>query len=88
MAAYIYQLSNGLLFSTCPSSNDPIAPAAVLAANGLGVAYGPPLGPTISWNPVTLSTTTVVPANPVLPPPVSGTLTFGGVNYTISGVTT
>jgi len=78
MAAYIYRLSDGSLYSTCPSSNDPIAPAAILAANGLGVAYGPPLGPTISWNPVTLSTTTVGASVPLPPPPVSGTITFGG----------
>ncbi len=65
MAIYVYQLSNGALYSYCPNDTDPVADAATLASNGLGVRSGlPQLSPTIGWNPATLTTTTVVPPTP------------------------
>ncbi len=88
MAIYIYNLSDGSLYSWCPKDTDPVANPAQLAANGLGAVSGlPPLSPTVSWIPATLTTSTHLPATTVSAPPVSGTLTFGGVNYTVTGTT-
>ncbi len=87
MAAYIYLLSDGSLYSTCPSSKDPIAPADVLAANGMGVAFGPALSPTVGWSPVLKTTIPTIAAQPVIAPPISGTLVFNGVTYTVAGTT-
>ncbi len=80
-------LSDGSLYSTCPSSDDPIAPANVLAANGMGVAFGPALSPTVGWSPGLRTTFVTIPTTPVTAPPISGTLTFNGVTYTVAGTT-
>lgn len=87
MAAYIYMLSDGALYSTCPSSNDPIAPAATLAANGMGVFYGPALSPTVGWSPGLKTTIVTVATTPITAPPVTGTLVFNGVTYVVAGTT-
>ena len=88
MAIYIYSTKDGSLYSTCPNDTDPVAPAATLAANGLAAVSGlPPLGPTISWDPVNKTTNTVIAISNSPAPPVSGTIVFNGVTYTVSGTT-
>lgn len=88
MAIYVYRLSDGSLYSTCPNDTDPVAPANVLAANGLGAVSGlPPLGPTISWNPLTKTTMVTIATTPVTAPPFVGTIMLNGVTYTVSGTT-
>ena len=88
MAIYVYSIQDGSLYSWCPNDTDPVATPAQLAANGLASKSGlPALSPTIGWNPATQSTTTVsiVVTGPA--PPVSGTIVFNGVTYTVSGTT-
>ncbi len=87
MAAYVYLLSDGSLYSTCPSSDDPIASAATLAANKMGVAFGPALSPTVGWSPSLKTTIATVAPIAVAAPPISGTLVFNGVTYTVAGTT-
>ena len=62
MAIYVYNTATGALVSWCPNDTDPVADAATLAANGLGVVTGlPALGPIVAWNPSTKKTQTVTP---------------------------
>ena len=54
MAIYVYVTATGQLFSYCPNDTDPVAPASVLAANGLTAVSGlPPTDATHTWNPAT-----------------------------------
>jgi hypothetical protein len=65
MATYVHD-QNGVLVSWNQSDTDPVAPADVLAANGLTAVSGlPPLDATHVWDPVTKTVLTV--AAPVLP---------------------
>ncbi len=88
MAIYVYKISDGSLFSYCPNDTDPVADAARLTLNGLASVSGlPQLSPTTVWNPLTHTTRTVIPVTPPPAPPVSGTIVFNGVSYSISGTT-
>lgn len=60
MAQYVYVTATGQLYSWTPLDTDPVAPAAVLAANGLSVVSGlPALSPTVAWSPTQMTTVTV-----------------------------
>ncbi len=86
MAIYIYAISDGSLFSYCPNDTDPIASPTRLAASGLASVSGlPQLSPTVVWNPLTHTTRTIAAAPPA--PPISGTIVFNGVSYSITGTT-
>ena len=88
MAIYVYRIADGSLYSWCPNDTDPVATPAQLAANGLAAKSGlPPLGPTVGWNAATQTTVpiSVVVTGPA--PPVSGTIIFNGVTYSVTGTT-
>ncbi len=88
MAVYIYRIVDGSLFSYCPNDTDPVASTARLTANGLAAVSGlPQLSDTISWNPLTHTTRTVTATVTPPAPPVTGTIIFNGVSYSISGTT-
>ncbi len=88
MAIYVYNLSDGSLFSYCPNDTDPVASPERLALNGLAAVSGlPQLSPTVAWNPATHTTRTVTPPVIVPAPPISGTIVFNGVTYVITGST-
>lgn len=42
MALYVYKTGDGSLYSWSPNDSDPVAPADVLAANGMAVVSGLP----------------------------------------------
>ncbi len=88
MAIYVYSLSDGSLVSYSPNDTDPVASPARLAANGLAFVSGlPQLSPTVAWNPATHTTRTITPPVIVPAPPISGTIIFNGVSYSITGTT-
>ena len=65
MAIYIYASATGALFSYCPNDTDPVAPANVLAANGLTAITGQPqLDSTHQWSPASKTVITVVAPTP------------------------
>lgn len=66
MATYVFYTATGVLYSWSPSDTDPVAPATILAANGMSAVSGlAPLDPTHSWDPATK--TVVVVTAPVTP---------------------
>lgn len=66
MALYVYNTSDGSLVSWSPNDTDPVAPPAVLAANGLTKIVGlPPLDGTHAWNTVLKTVSVVVAPTPV-----------------------
>ena len=87
MAIYVYVTNTGALYSYCPNDTDPVAPLATLQKNGLTAVSGlPQLSPTVAWNPASKTTQAVVPVA-VSAPPVSGSIVFNGVTYSVSGTT-
>jgi hypothetical protein len=51
MAQYVYVTATGQLYSWTPGDTDPVAPAAILAANGMTVVSGlPALSDTEVWS--------------------------------------
>lgn len=72
MAAYIYSVTDGSLYSWVPNDDDPVADAATLAANNLNIVTGlPPLDETHVWDANTLSVIEIA-----VPPPVVSAAQF------------
>lgn len=71
MAAYIYNTATGTLVSWVPNDTDPVAPAGVLASNGLTAITGlPALDSTHAWDPTTKTVITVIAPTPPKPLPL------------------
>lgn len=65
MAIYVYKVLDGTLVSYCPNDTDPVAPTAILEAQGLAARSGlPPLDSTHQWSPASQTVVTVTVAAP------------------------
>ena len=70
MAIYVYQITDGSLYSWCPSDDDPVADDATLEANGFDKVIGlPPLDASHAWDASTLTVLEVDP--PPTPKPIA-----------------